>query len=32
MKSAETGVYFLKKIKNDLIIKLVDNNTSKFRK
>ena len=32
MKSAKTGVYFLKKIKNDLIIKLVDNNTSKFRK
>ena len=32
MKSAKTGVYFLKKNKNDLIIKLVDNNTSKFRK
>ena len=32
LKSAKTGVYFVKKIKNDLIIKLVDNNTSKFRK
>ena len=32
MKSAKTGVYFLKKIKNDLIIKLVDSNTSKFKK
>ena len=32
MKSAKTGVYFLKKIKNDLIIKLADNNMSKFKK
>jgi hypothetical protein len=31
MKSAKTGVYFLKKNKNDLIIKLVDNNTSKSK-
>ena len=32
MKSAKTGVYFLKKIENDLIIKLIDNNTNKFNK
>jgi hypothetical protein len=32
MKSAKTGVYFLKKIENDLIIKLIDNNTNKFKK
>jgi hypothetical protein len=32
MKSAKTGVYFLKKNQNDLIIKLIDNNTSKFNK
>jgi hypothetical protein len=32
MKSAKMGIYFLKKIQNDLIIKLVDNNTNKFKK
>ena len=32
MKSAKMGIYFLKKIQNDLIIKLADNNTNKFKK
>ena len=32
MKSAKMEIYFLKKIQNDLIIKLVDNNTNKFKK
>jgi hypothetical protein len=32
MKSAKMGIYFLKKIQNDLIIKLVDNNTNKIKK
>ena len=32
MKSAKMGIYFLKKIQNNLIIKLVDNNTNKFKK
>ena len=32
MQSAKTGVYFLKKNENDLIIKLIENNTNKFKK
>jgi len=32
MKSTKMGIYFLKKIQNDLIIKLVDSNTNKFKK
>jgi hypothetical protein len=30
MQSAKTGVYFLKKNENDLIIKLIDSTTNKF--
>ena len=32
MQSAKTGVYFLKKNENDLIIKLIDSTTNEFKK